>query len=92
MTDFVTKKDLQELEARMISGHYSDVLKSNQELKERVCSSNKVMNEKLDMLIQQIQPILDAQKLVTTLHSFFKWLGIPFTGLGFLIWWVWGKL
>ena len=106
MEKFVTSDDLKkafddfehritqqhEMRIQMISGHYSDVLKSNQELKERVCSSNKVMNEKLDTLIEQIQPILDAQKLVVTLHAFLKWLGMPFTVIGLAVWWVWSKL
>ena len=102
MTDYVTKQDLLEFEEKikeqheiriqMISGHYSDVLKSNLDLKERVCSSNKALNEKLDTLIDQIQPILDAQKLVVTIHAFFKWLGVPFTAVGLAAWWIWSKL
>ena len=102
MSDYITKQDLREFEDKireqheiriqMISAHYSDVLKSNQELKERVCGANKEINHKIDALIEQIQPVLDAQKLVTTIHAFFKWLGLPFTAIGFFIWWIWSKV
>ena len=102
MANYVTKQDLLEFEEKikeqheiriqMISGHYSDVLKSNLDLKEKVCSSNRVMNEKLDTLIDQIQPILDAQRVVISLHAFLKWLGLPFTVVGLAVWWAWNKL
>lgn len=95
---FMTKTDLQlafndfeqkireqhETRIQMISGHYSDVLKSNQELSTRVCS----LDNKIDVLICQIQPILEAQKVVVLIHKFFKWLGIPVTAIGVFIYWV----
>lgn len=94
----MTKDDLREFEAKireqheiriqMISSHYSHVLKSNQELTARVCETSK----KIDKLVEQIQPILDAQKFIATLHAFLKWLGLPFTVVGLAIWWIWSKL
>ena len=102
MTDYVTKQDLLEFEEKikeqheiriqMISGHYSDVLKSNQDLRRDVCGSNKVINDKLDSLTVSIQPVLDALRLVVTLHAFLKWLGLPFTVVGLAVWWAWSKL
>ena len=105
-SNFVTKSDLQEAfsqfeqkikeqhetRIQMISGYYSDVLKSNQDLRRDVCGTNEKINNKIDTLIEQIQPILDAQRLVVTLHAFFKWLGLPFTVIGLAIYWVWSKL
>jgi len=98
MTNYVTKEDLKEFEQKikeqheiriqMISGHYSHVLKSNQELTAKVCTTC----DKVDRLIDTIQPILDAQKVVISLHAFLKWIGLPFTAVGFFIWWVWTKI
>lgn len=104
--NFVTKTDLQEAfsqfelrikeqhetRIQMISGHYSGVLKSNQDLRRDVCNANKELTTKLDALINQIQPILDAQRLVVTLHAFLKWLGLPFTIVGLAVYWVWKNL
>lgn len=96
--EYVTKGDLHELESRlteqhekriqMVSGHYSNVLKSNQDLTAKVCSTC----EKLNVLIDQIQPILDALKVLISLHAFLKWIGLPFTTVGLFVWWVWNKL
>lgn len=98
MSGYITKKDLDEFEQKikeqhetriqMISGHYSHVLKSNQELTQQVCSTC----EKVDTLITQLQPILDAQKVVVSLHAFLKWIGLPFTAVGFFVWWMWTKI
>lgn len=106
MDNFVTKEDLkeefdifalrikQEHEARiqMISGHYSDVLKSNQELKARVCGANKEITAKLDTLIAQMEPYIKARTFVDIIHSTLKWFGVPFTLVGFAVYWVWSKL
>jgi hypothetical protein len=106
MEKFVTREDLKEAfsefeeritlqhekRIQMISGHYSDVLKSNQDLQARVCGANKEINQKIDTLLDQIQPILDAQRVVISLHAFLKWLGLPFTVVGLAVWWAWNKL
>jgi hypothetical protein len=96
--EYVTKGDLHELESRlteqhekriqMVSAHYSSVLKSNQELTTKVCG----FSEKQDILLEQIQPILDAQKVLISIHAFLKWIGLPFTTLGLFIWWMWNKI
>lgn len=90
---YATKHDLLDLEKRMtekfenniqqVSGHYSDVLKSNQNLTMVVSELNKTVTTLADTL----QPVIDAQKLVVMTHSFLKWLGIPFVAVfAFLVW------
>ncbi len=90
---YATKHDLLDLEKRMtekfenniqqVSGHYSDVLKSNQNL-------TKVVGElsaTVTTLVGTLQPVIEAQKFVVTLHSFFKWLGLPFIAIfAFIMW------
>ncbi len=75
---FATKDDLRDLERRM-----DDKLKGVSELVQAVAD----LRETVDGLIETMRPTIEAQRFVVTLHSFFKWLGVPFVALfAFIVW------
>jgi hypothetical protein len=96
-TDFekkITEQHEKQHETRiqMISGHYSDVLNSNKQLKESVCAAHKALESKLDNLIEKVQPTLEVQEGLGFIQKIFKMLGIPFAALFLFIYWIFKQL
>jgi replicative DNA helicase len=90
-SNFVTKQDLdeafdafqvritQEHEKRiqMISGHYSDVLKSNKELIDRVCSAHESIESKLSSVnhkLEKLDPIIEMLLVLGGGRKFAVWI------------------
>lgn len=94
-SQYVTKSDLkealdsferhlnvrQEQRIQVISGQYLELLESNKEV-----------HRKLGDLVDSLQPILDAQRTIINIHSFFKWLGIPFGIVIATCYWIWKNI
>jgi replicative DNA helicase len=88
---FVTKEDLQqsfdafqhriteehEKRIQMISAHYSDVLKSNKDLIERVCSSHDSIEAKLSSVnhkLDKLDPIIEMLLVLGGGRKFAVWI------------------
>jgi replicative DNA helicase len=89
--DFVTKEDLEEAFDRfqcriteehekriqMISAHYSDVLKSNKELIDRVCSAHESIDAKMANInhqLEKLNPIIEMLLVLGGGRKFAVWV------------------